>query len=153
MDIVSKEKRSQMMAGVRSKNTKPELFIRKTLYALGFRYRLHGKNIPGKPDLVLKKYNALIFIHGCFWHGHDCHLFKLPKTRTEFWQNKIRTNKERDDRIIQELTDKGWRIATIWECGLRGKRRMNPDELIEKLASWISSDKSSIVLQRGSGES
>jgi DNA mismatch endonuclease (patch repair protein) len=93
MDIVSKEKRSSMMSGIRSKNTKPEMQIRKTLYSRGYRYRLHSSVIPGKPDIIMRKYNAVIFIHGCFWHGHNCKLFRLPKTRTEFWENKINTNR------------------------------------------------------------
>lgn len=88
-DVVTPEKRSKMMSGIQGKNTKPELTIRKGLHALGFRYRLHGKTLPGKPDLVFPKYKAVIFIHGCFWHAHHCHLFKWPSTRVDFWQEKI----------------------------------------------------------------
>lgn len=153
MDIVSHEKRSEMMAGIRSKNTKPELLIRKALHALGFRYRLHSASIPGKPDMVLKKYNAVIFIHGCFWHGHSCSLFKLPKTRTEFWKNKIDKNRERDDRVIQELKLSGWRIATIWECALRGKDRMDFETLINSISEWVQSDKQSMTIEGNKDES
>lgn len=141
MDIVSSEKRSQMMAGIKAKNTKPEMVIRQRLHALGYRYRLHEAKIPGKPDIVLKKYNALIFIHGCFWHGHECDLFRLPKTRTEFWHNKIEENRRRDDRVLSELLASGWRIAIIWECAIRGKNRINFDGLIDGLCEWIQSDR------------
>lgn len=140
MDIVSREKRSQMMAGIRSENTKSEMMIRKMLFARGYRYRLHAKDIFGKPDLVLKKYNATLFIHGCFWHGHTCQLFKLPKTRTEFWQNKIDENRKRDQRVLVKLQDSGWRIAIVWECAIRGKNRVNFEELMDKLCAWIQSD-------------
>ena len=100
VDVVSKEKRSKMMSGIRYKDTKPEIIIRKALHAKGFRYSLHNNKLPGKPDIVLPKYNAIIFIHGCFWHQHNCHLFKWPSTRPEFWQNKISGNKERDKQNI-----------------------------------------------------
>lgn len=139
MDIVSREKRSRMMSGIRSRDTKPELLIRKALYARGFRYRLQGKNIPGKPDLVLKKYNAVIFIHGCFWHRHNCHLFKWPSTSKEFWKKKIEGNVKRDRKNRKLLQEQGWRIATIWECALKGKTKRDPDILIDRLFEWILS--------------
>jgi DNA mismatch endonuclease, patch repair protein len=95
-DIVPKAKRSEMMAGIRGKNTRPEMLVRRALHAHGYRFRLHRKDLPGKPDIVLPKYRAVIFVHGCFWHGHDCHLFKWPKTREDFWIQKIKNNQERD---------------------------------------------------------
>lgn len=147
MDIVGPEKRSEMMSGIRSKDTKPEIIIRKALYALGFRYRLHNKNIIGKPDLVLKKHNVLIFINGCFWHGHNCHLFKLPKTRTDFWENKIKTNQKRDKKVLTELGKSGWRIAIIWECAIKGKTKMNIDNLVVDLSEWIKTKNSAIIFQ------
>jgi len=153
MDIVSREKRSEMMAGIRSKNTKPELMIRKALHVLGFRYRLHSTSIPGKPDMVLKKYNAVIFIHRCFWHGHSCLLFRLPKTRTEFWKSKIDNNRERDEKIMQELKLSGWRIATIWECALRGKGRMDFETLVNNISEWIQSDKKFMAIEGNKDES
>jgi DNA mismatch endonuclease, patch repair protein len=153
MDIVSPEKRSEMMSGIRSKDTKPEIIIRKALYALGFRYRLHSRNVPGKPDLVLKKYNAVIFIHGCFWHGHSCHLFKLPKTRTEFWKNKIETNQSRDEKVMKELHESGWRVATVWECALRGKNRMDLENLIDNLAQWLLENEETVTFQGRNNES
>jgi len=147
MDVVSPEKRSQMMAGIRSKDTKPEIIIRKALHARGFRYRLHSKNIPGKPDLVLKKYNAVIFIHGCFWHRHDCHLFKWPSTRKEFWKKKIEGNVERDRKNRKLLQEQGWRIATIWECALKGKTKLDPDVFVDRLSEWILSGGDSITIE------
>jgi DNA mismatch endonuclease (patch repair protein) len=139
-DVVSPQKRSEMMAGIRGADTKPELMIRKGLHAAGYRYRLHGKGLPGRPDIVLRKYNALVFVHGCFWHGHDCHLFKWPKSRPEFWREKIGGNRERDERNIMALLDQGWRIATVWECALKGKLRRDPGNVIEELADWLESD-------------
>lgn len=120
-DIVSREKRSQMMAGIRGKDTKPELLIRRALHARGYRFRLHRKDLPGNPDIVLPKHRVAIFVHGCFWHGHDCHLFKWPKTREEFWREKIGRNRERDRLAVEALHDQGWRVVTLWECQLRNE--------------------------------
>lgn len=146
MDIVSPEKRSKMMSGIRSKDTKPEIKIRKALYSRGYRYRLHSNKVHGKPDIIMKKYNAVIFIHGCFWHGHDCPLFRLPKTRTTFWENKINSNKERDSNVFSLLREEGWRIATIWECSMRGRGKMEIDELMDRLIEWIDSDEETLTL-------
>lgn len=140
-DIVSPEVRSRMMAGIRGKNTKPEIIVRRGLHAMGFRYILHDKRLPGKPDLVFPKYQAAIFVHGCFWHGHDCHLFKWPKTRESFWQKKINGNKSLDQRATRTLIDSGWRVCTIWECALKGSSRLPPDRLLAKCSSWIVSNK------------
>ena len=99
-DIVDEQTRSRMMAGIRSRNTRPELIVRKGLHARGFRYRLHARGLVGRPDMVFRKYGAVIFVHGCFWHGHDCSLFRLPGTRSDFWQKKIGRNRERDSEVI-----------------------------------------------------
>lgn len=139
-DIVSPDKRSQMMAGIKGKNTKPELLIRKALHKAGFRYRLHDKKLAGKPDLVFPKYGAVLFIHGCFWHGHNCHLFKWPATRTEFWENKINRNQQVDRVSIQKLLSDNWRIGTIWECAIRGKTRKDIASVIEASANWLVSN-------------
>ena len=139
MDIVSKEKRSEMMSGIKGKNTRPELLVRHGLHRMGFRYRLHDKRLPGKPDLVFPKYKATIQVQGCFWHGHDCHLFKWPKTRREFWKSKIRKNIERDSRNRYLLGDSGWRICTVWECALRGKGRQDFDTMFPRLGQWLKS--------------
>lgn len=138
-DIVSKKKRSEMMAGIKSKDTKPELKIRSALHQHGYRYKLHDKNLPGKPDLVLPKYNAIIFIHGCFWHLHECHLFKWPSTRPEFWKEKIINNKQRDEKNLQLLKDKGWRILNIWECALKGKCALDFTSTITSISEWLNS--------------
>jgi len=136
-DIVSPSVRSRMMSGIRGKNTRPEILVRKALHALGYRYRLHDKMLPGKPDIVLRKYNAVIFIHGCFWHGHDCHLFKWPKTREDFWKEKIEGNRENDRKIREKLFDKGWRILEIWECSLKGRTSRSLYEVISQVDEWL----------------
>lgn len=124
MDIHSKEVRSYNMSCIKGKNTKPEMLVRKFLFNSGFRYRLHSKDLYGKPDLVLKKYKALIFINGCFWHGHNgCKYYTVPKTRTEWWLAKINTNVEKDRNNTEKLKLEGWRIFTLWECQLKTKCR------------------------------
>jgi DNA mismatch endonuclease (patch repair protein) len=139
-DIVSREKRSSMMSGIKSKNTKPEILVRSGLHRLGFRFRLHDKKLPGKPDLVLPKHSAVIFVHGCFWHGHSCYLFKLPETRKEFWQSKIEGNQKRDAATFKQLQSERWRICTIWECSLRGKGKLPADEVLSRCARWLESE-------------
>lgn len=123
MDVVSAQTRSRMMAGIRGKNTKPELVLRRALHGLGLRYRLHGLDMPGRPDLVFPKYRAAVFVHGCFWHAHGCPLFKWPATRPDFWRKKIGGNRERDERVRKLLLDAGWRVIEVWECALKGRRR------------------------------
>lgn len=119
-DVHSKEVRSYNMSQIRSKNTKPELAVRKYLFANGFRYRLHCKELPGKPDIVLPKYKTVIFVHGCFWHGHEgCKYFVMPKTKTEWWTDKINGNKVNDKKAIKSLMKTGWKVITIWECELK----------------------------------
>ena len=138
VDVVSPKTRSQMMSGIQGKNTKPEVKIRKVLHRKGFRYRLHVKSLPGKPDLVFPKYNAVIQINGCFWHGHNCHLFKWPSTRPEFWRNKITGNIERDKKNVFELERLGWRVLTIWECAVKGRYRKPYETLIEQISNWLT---------------
>lgn len=140
-DIVTAEVRSRMMSGIRGTNTKPELLLRKGLHALGFRFRLHDRSLPGKPDIVLPRYKAVIFAHGCFWHGHDCHLFKWPSTRPEFWQAKIARNRTVDERAEAALAEAGWRQAVVWECALKGKTRLPLEEVITACAEWLRSDR------------
>ncbi len=129
-----------MMAGIGGKNTRPELRVRKALHRLGFRYSLHAKSLPGKPDLKLPKYNAVIFVNGCFWHGHDCHLFRLPTTRTKFWQDKIKGNKERDEKARRALATNRWRVLDIWECAIRGKTSLETAVWAGKIAEWLTGD-------------
>lgn len=145
-DVVSPAVRSRMMAGIRGKDTKPEIIIRRGLHALGFRYRLHERKLPGKPDLVFPAREAVIFVHGCFWHGHSCHLFKWPSTREEFWKAKITRNRENDVKHSSALAEAGWRQAIIWECSLKGKTRLPDGAPVELLADWLRSDRASIEI-------
>ena len=137
-DIVSPETRSRMMSGIKGKNTKPELLIRRGLHRLGFRFRLHRKDLPGKPDLVLPRYNAAVLVNGCFWHGHDCSLFKWPGSRPDFWRQKIAANKARDERNAAQIEILGWRQLIVWECTLKGKGRRSIDDVLLLCAEWLS---------------
>lgn len=127
------------MAGIKGKDTKPELLIRSALHCRGFRFRLHRNDLPGKPDLVFPKWEAVLFVHGCFWHGHDCHLFRWPKTRTKFWKDKIGSNIERDRRQIGRLHECGWRVGIVWECALKGKYRQPVERIAETCTLWLES--------------
>lgn len=129
-----------MMSGIRAKNTKPELLIRSGLHRAGFRFRIHG-DLPGKPDLVFPKYRAVIFVHGCFWHGHSCHLFRMPSTRTSFWENKISGNRKRDQQIELLLAGCGWRVLNVWECAVKGRTRLDYEKMITAIARWLSGKK------------
>jgi DNA mismatch endonuclease (patch repair protein) len=146
-DVVSSEKRSLMMSGIRWKDTKPEIIVRKHLHQRGFRFRLHVKALPGKPDIVFSKYRAVVFVHGCFWHKHDCHLFKLPSTRQDFWEAKLNKNKINDAKVIKLLNAAGWRVFAIWECALKGRTRIKLDEVIERTADWIVNGTSNVDLR------
>ena len=133
-DTVSEAARSYNMSRIRSKDTKPEMLVRRFLLSKGYRYRLHSKKLPGKPDIVLSKYKRVIFVHGCFWHGHEgCKYIVIPKTRTEWWQNKINTNAARDKACKIRLIQEGWQVIIIWECELKPKVRSNTLAECEKL--------------------
>ena len=120
MDVHEPEVRSYNMSQIKGKDTKPEMIVRKFLFSKGFRYRLHVKTLPGKPDIVLPKYKTVIFVHGCFWHGHEgCRYFVIPKTRTDWWLDNINTNKHNDERAITLLKKVHWKIITLWECELK----------------------------------
>lgn len=136
-DVVDIATRSRMMAGIKGKNTKPELLIRRALHARGLRFRLHVKDLPGKPDLVLPKYRALIFVHGCFWHGHACKYFKLPRTRPDFWLEKIKKNQSRDSLQENALQVMGWRVLVVWECAVRSVRKEKSSLLVDLIVSWL----------------
>lgn len=142
-DVVDKVTRSRMMSGIKGVDTKPELIVRSGLHERGFRFRLHDKTLPGKPDLVLKKYNAVIFVNGCFWHKHDCHLFKWPKTREAFWRKKIEGNAARDEKNVQALLDAGWRVMVVRECALKGKTRRPEAEVHYLVARWLRGNRKS----------
>lgn len=126
MDVHDKETRSYNMSCIKGKNTKPEEIVRKYLFSQGFRYRKNDKRLPGTPDIVLPKYKTVIFVNGCFWHGHEgCRYFVVPKTNTEFWVNKIETNRQRDGRKINDLQELGWKVIVVWECQLKKDQREN----------------------------
>jgi DNA mismatch endonuclease, patch repair protein len=146
-DVVSAAVRSRMMAGIRGKNTQPEMIIRQGLHARGFRYLLHDRRLPGKPDLVFPKHRAVIFVHGCFWHGHDCPLFKWPKTREQFWRTKIERNRQIDKGAIAALKRAKWRYCTVWECSLKSRARLADDEAVSRIADWLVTNKVTISIR------
>lgn len=126
VDVHNKITRSYNMSRVRGKDTKPEMLVRRFLHSCGFRYKLHDKSLPGKPDIVLPKYRTVIFIHGCFWHGHArCKYFKVPQTRTQWWVDKIRRNKLNDTKGLRILRKEGWKVIVVWECGLKPAKVMS----------------------------
>lgn len=127
------------MSGIRDRNTKPEILIRSLLHRQGFRFRLHARDLPGKPDIVLPRFHAVIFVHGCFWHGHDCPLFKWPGTRPDFWRDKIGRNQANDGKATNALRASGWRIGIVWECSIRGKGK-DVEGVARTLADWLRSD-------------
>ena len=128
------------MAGIGPANTKPELIIRRGLHARGYRYRLHARNLPGRPDLLFPARKAVILVQGCFWHGHNCHLFRWPSTREEFWRDKIAGNIARDRKVREQLTSLGWRVLEIWECALKGKQRLPLEEVLARCEQFLESD-------------
>jgi DNA mismatch endonuclease (patch repair protein) len=134
-DVHSKEVRSYNMSRIKGKDTKPEMLVRRFLHANGFRYKLHDKKLPGKPDIVLPKYKTVIFVHGCFWHGHEgCKYFVVPKTKTEWWLNKINRNQENDLQAYKLLMREGWKVIEIWECDLKTKTFASAlNKLLKKL--------------------
>lgn len=134
MDIWTKEKRSDVMSKIGSKNTKPELILRSALFKKGFRYRVHRKDLPGKPDIVLPKYKTIIFVHGCFWHYHkDCREGRIPSTNSNFWKTKLLKNVEKDEKNVKSLQEMGWKVMVVWECELE----KHLEEILEKLISEI----------------
>lgn len=137
-DVVTPEVRSRMMAGIRGKNTKPEMIVRRRLHRLGFRFLVHDKRLPGKPDLVFPKWRGVIFVNGCFWHGHDCRLFKLPSTRTEFWRHKIEGNRDRDSAAVRKLQEMGWRVSFVWECEIKNRSAREIEAVLERCALWLT---------------
>lgn len=137
-DVLSKEQRSKCMSHIRSKDTKPEVLVRRFLFAHGFRFRLHRKNLPGKPDIVLSKYKTVIFINGCFWHGHqDCKYSTIPETNREFWENKISGNIQRDKETYSRLVKLGWNVIEIWQCQLKPKTR---DHTLQNLITELKDE-------------
>jgi DNA mismatch endonuclease, patch repair protein len=136
-DIVTAEKRSQMMSGIHGKDTRPELLIRRGLYQKGFRFRLCVSKLPGKPDIVLAKYKTIILVHGCFWHGHYCRLFKWPSSHPEFWKAKIHGNQQNDAEILAKLDELGWRVLVVWECATKGPGKWPANRLLDVISDWV----------------
>lgn len=138
-DVHTPEVRSFNMSRVKAKNTKPEELVRKYLFAAGLRYRKNDNRLPGKPDIVLPKYRTVVFVNGCFWHGHEgCKYFKWPQSNREFWEQKIRGNQERDDRKIRELQQLGWHVITVWECSLKSSSESALMELLSEIKRQLT---------------
>ena len=146
-DRVSPEKRSWMMAQVKSKNTSPELAVRSILHRLGFRFRLHVRKLPGSPDIVMRKHNAAIFVNGCFWHSHNCKFFSVPKSNTNFWQKKIQRNLERDRLGISELLAVGWRVAIVWECALKGRKKLALEVFRKQIDAFVLGNRTKLTIR------
>ncbi len=137
-DVVDRDTRSRIMASIRGKDTKPELTLRRALHAQGLRYRLHDRNLPGTPDLIFRRFGAVCFVHGCFWHHHQgCPFATVPTTRVDYWQEKLKKNCERDSQALVDLLNGGWRVAVVWECALR-KNGAGP--ISQALVQWLRSD-------------
>ena len=124
VDSLTPQQRSTVMAAVRGENTRPELLVRHLLFGLGYRYRLHAKNLPGRPDIVFRSRRCAVFVNGCFWHGHDCRRSSIPTSNVEFWRRKIDGNRERDRRVLKELRRAGWRVLTVWQCQTKDQIRL-----------------------------
>ena len=120
--------------------------MRRGLHRLGFRFRLDDRTLPGRPDLVFPKYQAVLFVHGCFWHRHNCHLFKWPASREKFWRDKLEGNAARDRRTLGDLRTMEWRVGIVWECAIKGKRKWMPEEIFSKCSTWLLSDESSLEI-------
>lgn len=149
-DRLTAEQRSFNMSRVRGRDTRPEMRVRQALHALGCRFRLHRRDLPGSPDIVLPKWKTVVFVHGCFWHGHDCDLFRWPATRQEFWRAKIEGNVRRDHPANQQLLASGWRVVTVWECALKGKAKLPPEQLAAGLAEAMRSIGREVVIRGNS---
>ncbi|PHM28317.1 very short patch repair endonuclease [Xenorhabdus innexi] len=149
MDVHDKETRSRNMKAIRSRDTRPELIVRKLLHRNGFRFRVSCGKLPGKPDIWMAKWNTVIFINGCFWHMHECEKFRLPDSRQDFWQKKLNSNRIRDRIKIEELRTLGIRVLTIWECALTGKGKLNDTILLTLFKTWLFSGQSESDIDSG----
>ena len=137
VDVLTSEQRRLNMSRISSRDTKPEMIIRRGLHALGLRFRLYRKDLPGRPDLVFSKYRTVILVHGCFWHGHSCPMFKWPATRPEFWKKKIISNRARDGAAVKALRADSWRVLVVWECALRGPGRLRAEDVLGDCKDFI----------------
>jgi DNA mismatch endonuclease (patch repair protein) len=145
-DVLTPEQRRLNMSRICGRDTQPEMLVRRALHARGLRYRLHDRSLPGRPDLVFPKHRAVVFVHGCFWHAHGCTLSKLPATREDFWKQKLAGNKSRDLKAIASLRDAGWRVLVVWECALRGTRKLDQVLVIDQAASFLLGDETHLEL-------
>jgi DNA mismatch endonuclease (patch repair protein) len=141
VDVLTPAQRRLNMSRIRGKDTKPEMLVRRGLHAAGFRFRLHRRDLPGRPDLIFPGRQSVIFVHGCFWHGHDCPMFRSPATRPEFWLAKIDANRRRDNAALQWLVSAGWRVMTVWECALRGPARLEEGVVIGRCCTFLTTGK------------
>ena len=146
-DVLTTAQRQLNMSRIRGRDTKPEMLIRRGLHARGLRYRLHDRNLPGRPDLIFPTYHAAVFVHGCFWHAHGCALSKLPTTRQDFWKQKLEGNAARDRRAIDALQADGWRVLVIWECALRGPGRLSNGTAMDHAAGYIRQSPGSLLME------
>lgn len=147
-DVHDRVGRSRNMSAIRGRDTTPELALRRSLHRLGYRYSLHRRNLPGTPDLFFRKHRAVLFVNGCFWHGHDCPLFKWPQSNTEFWKQKIEANRRRDAKARQLLAGMGLRQLTVWECALRGSGSAGAEKTARLVARWLSGRSRSAEIAR-----
>ena len=140
MDTVDRQTRARIMSSVGQKNTSAEIALRSALHAARLRYRLHDRTLSGSPDLVFSKYRVVIFVHGCYWHSHGCYKSTVPKSRRQFWQDKFKTNRERDERNVRLLREQGWRVLTVWECILKGKTAESAGNVVTAVKAWLESN-------------
>ena len=136
-DVLTENQRRFNMSRIRGRDTKPEMTIRRGLHARGLRFRLHRADLPGRPDLVFPKYSSVIFVHGCFWHGHGCRMFVWPETRRAFWKEKISRTRERDRQAHRRLKDQGWRVLAVWECALKGPDRRPLNDVLQRCEDFV----------------
>src|SRR5438128_1482902 len=149
VDVLTPQQRSFNMSRIRGRDTKPELVLGRGLHARGFRFRLHRGDLPGRPDLILPRYQTAVFVHGCFWHRHGCSLSKMPATRAEFWQQKIEAIAARDRLAVEDLHAAGWCVLVIWECAIRGPMRLEQHVMIETASAFIRSGRRDLLEIRG----
>ncbi len=145
-DVLSPEQRSRCMANIAGKNTRPEMILRRGLHTRGWRYVLHSRKLPGRPDMAFLARHAVLFVHGCFWHRHGCHLFRWPATNREFWRTKISGNVARDEVTRVALAGAGWRVGLVWECALKGTKRLDVNAFLDAVEMWLDSDRPAFAL-------
>lgn len=149
MDVLTPVQRRLNMSRIRSRDTQPELLIRRGLHAQGLRFRLHQRQLPGQPDLVLARHRTVVFVNGCFWHSHGCHISRMPETRREYWQPKLDWNTQRDRDAIRTLQAAGWRIVIVWECALRGRTRLAAGDAVAQVSDFIRANAGSLLSVSG----